>query len=294
MGKYLDILESWKKDQEEPEREVMAEEEVDESRFKKVVRGGKVKKKRIPIRKKRMSPAQKRALKKARRFAHKGGAKRKRKKSVAIRKRRIRDSGIDSGVSCLVKNGLEIVMDSDNSISVKPGSLLSFEAHEEKENYLIMDVFDEEGELVEEGLEVTDDFITTCFEEDLIESLSMYEEYYDEDDEEEISEELEESEEEEDDEDFSEEEDDDEVNESKEPAKKDRDRIESMIRKAKGNPAKIGQYAFNMAKSIKEKNKAYRRAEACREAAQSGSISNEMKRALEDAADLFMSRYNEL
>jgi len=68
----------------------MTPEELEEAlRRGFAVRGGK--KIRVKVKKKRaskMSPKQKRALKKNRRKAHRSGAKRKRKRSVKIRKRK--------------------------------------------------------------------------------------------------------------------------------------------------------------------------------------------------------------
>lgn len=57
-------------------------------RFVRVVRDGKVVKKKLRIRKVRLSAAQKQALAKARRFAHTGAAKRSRRKSMKVRRRK--------------------------------------------------------------------------------------------------------------------------------------------------------------------------------------------------------------
>ena len=73
-------------------REMLNDPELDEGRMvvKKVVRGGKVLRKKVNVgKKKRLNPKQKMALKKARKKAHKPGAKRARKKSNVIRKRRV-------------------------------------------------------------------------------------------------------------------------------------------------------------------------------------------------------------
>ena len=73
-------------------KEMLQDSELDEVRkvTKRVVRGGKVLRKKVNVgKKKRLNPKQRMALKKARRKAHKPQAQRARKKSNLIRKRRV-------------------------------------------------------------------------------------------------------------------------------------------------------------------------------------------------------------
>ena len=68
---------------------ILAVGDIDDA-FKQVIRGGKKIKLVIRHKKKRLSAKAKTALAKARKFAHKSGAKKARKKSMKIRKRLIR------------------------------------------------------------------------------------------------------------------------------------------------------------------------------------------------------------
>ncbi|AMM44836.1 hypothetical protein SP15_037 [Bacillus phage SP-15] len=67
------------------------DDELDE-RMKLVVRGGKVKRINVPIRKKRLNAKQKAALRKARRKAHTSSANKARRKSMIVRRRRFKES----------------------------------------------------------------------------------------------------------------------------------------------------------------------------------------------------------
>ena len=74
-------------------QEMLNDPELDETRkvMKRVVKKGKVIRKKVNVgRRKRLTPKQKMALKKARKKAHKPGAERARKKSNIVRKRRVR------------------------------------------------------------------------------------------------------------------------------------------------------------------------------------------------------------
>lgn len=147
-------------------------ENVDE-KYEKVVRNGKVVKKKVRIKKKRLTAKQKAALRKARRFAHTAAAKKKRKKSMEKRKRLIGDSYlINVGINSLVVEGFDIVIDENTTIPVEPGYM--FDMYDIDENTIGLDIYNDEGDLVKEGIEVTAEFVAECFENNLLESLQEY------------------------------------------------------------------------------------------------------------------------
>ncbi|WJZ23492.1 hypothetical protein LIS04_64 [Listeria phage LIS04] len=121
-------------------------EEQLEERMKKVVRGGQVVKIKVPIRKKRLSAKRRMALVKARRKAHTSKANRNRRKSMIIRKRRIKESFdmlksaeqvfVEGGITVLdrefdtTNEGLELKLVLDNSTNEKyEVDLDAMEAH---------------------------------------------------------------------------------------------------------------------------------------------------------------------
>lgn len=146
-------------------------QKVDEI-FKKVVRAGKVIKKKIRRIKKRLSAAQKAALRKARKKAFTGAAMRKRAKSMKIHRRKLGEAFLNVGVSSIVKEAFDLVVNNNEIIEVQEGYFMAFT--DVDENTISVDVYDAEGEAVKEGIMVDAEFVQQCCEESLIESLQDY------------------------------------------------------------------------------------------------------------------------
>lgn len=89
------------------------DEDLDE-KFKKVVRNGQVVRIKVPTRKKRLSAKRRMALVKARRKAHTSSANRNRRKSMIVRKRRIKESfDMLKAVQSVFEEGGVPVIDAD-------------------------------------------------------------------------------------------------------------------------------------------------------------------------------------
>lgn len=166
-------VEEVEEEDEDLEDEEEEEEEVDETRIEKVVRGGQVVKIKRPNIKKKMSAKQKAALKKARMKAHTGFAQKKRAKSMKLRARKIGESVmLNVGVGCLVSESFDIVLENKQTISIEKDYML--DVYDVTESVVAMDIYNEEGELVQEGVEVDAEFVGNIYKENLVESLEDY------------------------------------------------------------------------------------------------------------------------
>lgn len=139
--------------------------------FKKVVRNGQIVKVFRHM-KKRLSSAQKSALRKARMKANTGMAKVKRLKSLKIRKRKIKEAYINAGISCMIKEAFDIQITKEESFPMEAGYFVSL--MDVAEGVISMGVYDADGNLVKEDVMVDADFVSNCFDENLFESLEDY------------------------------------------------------------------------------------------------------------------------
>jgi hypothetical protein len=156
------------------ENDVTLPDGVTEGMLKKVVRGGKVIMKKVRTVKKRLTAKQKAALKKAQKKAHTGAAKKNRMKSLKIRKRKLGEAFVNVGASCVVTEPFEVVVDEGKGVNIvlEKGYMLSF--IDVDENVISLDIYDDTGELVQEDILVTPDFVKLCFDEQVLESLADY------------------------------------------------------------------------------------------------------------------------
>jgi hypothetical protein len=180
VGTVLDVLESVAEKAGEVEED---DTPVDEVSFKwvKAIRNGvvtKVKKKLTNGRFRKFTPAMKAALRKARAKAQSGIAKLKRAKSFKIRRRKLGEAYVNCGVSCLVSEAFDIVLEDKSVIPVQTGYMFSL--YDVAEGTVGIDIFDADGELVKEEVQVDPDFVTSCFSENVLESLQDYGESLDE------------------------------------------------------------------------------------------------------------------
>jgi hypothetical protein len=154
------------------EKKVNVDESEVNELFKKVVQGGRVVMKRIRTIKHRMSPKQKMALLKAQRRSHTGAAKLHRAKSMVIHRRKLGEGVVNVGVSALVSEAFDIDLGENIVVEVKEGYM--FALADIDENVIALSVYDENGEVVKEGIEVDAEFVEGCFSENLVESLQSF------------------------------------------------------------------------------------------------------------------------